>query len=69
MSFVPSGFYLHASGLKRSVHLCGKYQNKDDILPVYIRQLMKQWSVLKEPSRNPYYFSGYLSFSQEEKTK
>jgi len=56
MFFVPNGFYLQASGLKFSVHLYGKDENKGDNLPVCIRPLMQQWPVLKEALRIPYYF-------------
>jgi len=42
MFFVPNGFYLQASGLKFSVHLYGKDENKGDNLPVCIRPLMQQ---------------------------
>jgi hypothetical protein len=60
---------LVASGLKFSVHLYGKDKNKGDDLPLCmcIRPMMKQWPVLEEASRNPYYFSEYLDLIQEEK--
>jgi len=68
MPFAPSGFYLHASGLKLVCIYMIKMKKKGDYLPVCIRPLMIQWPVLKEASRNPYYFSEYWSLSQEEKT-